>query len=197
MGWDHAVVPRVPPHLDAVQRAVIDGERVTLGYVARDRAVSARVVHPLGLAAKGSAWYLVAGTDAGLRTFRVDRVTSVAPTGQPVERPEGFDLAEAWRLIIDEVGERRAPARAQALAEPEMVSLCRSVLGSRVRIGPVGTGGRVEIEVRGHSARALAGEIAGFGSGLEVLGPPEVRDHLAAIGAELVALYAASRSIER
>ena len=33
------------------------------------------VVHPLGLATKGKVWYLVADTEAGLRTFRVDRVT--------------------------------------------------------------------------------------------------------------------------
>ena len=52
-----------------------------LGYVARDRASTTRVVHPLGLAAKGSVWYLVAGTDAGLRTFRVDRVASCTGTG--------------------------------------------------------------------------------------------------------------------
>lgn len=27
-----------PPHLDAVQRAVIEGKQLTLGYVARDRS---------------------------------------------------------------------------------------------------------------------------------------------------------------
>ena len=100
-----------PPHLDAVQRAVVGGEQVTLGYVARDRTASRRDVHPLGLAAKGTVWYLVADTDAGLRTFRVDRITAVDPTGRPVIRPDGFDLAEAWRLITDEVEQRRAPAQ--------------------------------------------------------------------------------------
>jgi predicted DNA-binding transcriptional regulator YafY len=72
-----------PPHLDALQRAVIEGEQVEIGYLARDRASSTRVVHPLGLAAKGTVWYLIAGTDAGLRTFRVDRVTSSRGTGAP------------------------------------------------------------------------------------------------------------------
>jgi len=103
-GWDRPTAPRrTPPLLDATQRAVIEGQQVTLGYRARDGAVTSRVVHPLGLAAKGTAWYLVAATDAGLRTFRVDRMSSVEPTGEAVVRPEGFDLAEAWRLIADEV----------------------------------------------------------------------------------------------
>ena len=123
-GWDERVRTRAAPRfLDAVQRAVVDGEQVTLGYVARNRERTTRVVHPLGLAAKGSIWYLVADTDAGLRTFRVDRVTSVKPTGRPVVRPEGFELAQAWQLIADEIEQRRTPLRARAWAQPDAVPL--------------------------------------------------------------------------
>jgi len=191
-GWDHHARPRrVPPHLDAVQRAVIEGAQVTLGYVARDRAASTRVVHPLGLAAKGTVWYLVADTEAGLRTFRVDRITSVEPTGEPVVRPEGFELAEAWRLIAEEIEQRRAPVRARALAAPYAVPWCRATLGNRLRIGPAQPDGRVELELRGHSPRALAAEIAGFGALLEILDPPDVREELAKVGAALAALYGA------
>ncbi|MDQ1397609.1 MAG: hypothetical protein QOG64_2868, partial [Acidimicrobiaceae bacterium] len=197
-GWDQSVRPRQnPPHLDAVQRAVVEGEQIDLGYVSRDRSPSMRVVHPLGLATKGLAWYLVAGTDAGLRTFRVDRVTSVVATGQPVVRPDGFDLAAAWQLITDEVDQRRSPVRARATAAPEIVPVLRSVLGNRVRIGPAGPDGRAEVEVRGHSTRALAGEIAGFGAALEILEPVEVREHLAGIGAELAAVYRRERATPR
>jgi predicted DNA-binding transcriptional regulator YafY len=188
--WDDRARPRpAPPFLDAVQRAVVEGEQVTLGYVARSRESSTRVVHPLGLAAKGSTWYLVADTDAGLRTFRVDRVTSVRPTGQAVVRPEGFELAQAWQLITDEIEQRRTPLRARALARPDVVPLCRWILGNRVRIGPTGTDGRVEIELRGHRVESLASEIAGLGGGLEVVDPPELRDRLARVGAELTATY--------
>ena len=190
--WDHpmAVEPRrSPPHLDAVQRAVVEGEQLTIGYVARDRAASRRDVHPLGLAAKGWAWYLLADTEAGLRTFRVDRLTSVEPTGRPVVRPPGFDLAEAWRRITREVDERRAPVRAHARARPEMVGLCRRIFGTRVRIGPPAPDGRVEVELRGHNVRSLAGEIAGLGAAVEVLDPPEVRQQLADLAAELAATY--------
>jgi predicted DNA-binding transcriptional regulator YafY len=189
-GWDRADVPRrTPPLLDAVQQAVVEGRQVTLGYTARDRTPTSRLVHPLGLAAKGPAWYLVADTDAGLRTFRVDRMTSVEPTGDPVVRPVGFDLAEAWRLITDEVDRRRSPALASALVQPHAVWWCRSLFGRRVGIGPTGADGRVEVELRGYNPRSLAAEIAGLGMAVEVVGPPEVRDHLATIAAELAALY--------
>jgi len=194
VGWDHSGPPRrTPAHLDAVQGAVIDGQQVVLGYTARDRAVSTRTVHPLGVAAKGTAWYLVAATDAGLRTFRIDRITSVERTGAPVVRPDGFNLAEAWRLIADEVDRRRTPLVANALVAADSVWLCRYLLGNRIRIGPAGPDGRVEVQLRGHSARSLAGEIAGIGAAVEVLDPPEVRACLAAIGSDLAALYGGAR----
>ena len=189
-GWDQQPATRPPPPLlDEVQRAVVEGEQLVLGYVARDREPSTRVVHPLGVAAKGASWYLVADTEAGLRTFRVDRMTSVDPTGEAVVRPPDFDLAQAWQLITDEVDQRRTPVRAEAAVAPDAVHLCRWVLGNRVRIGPPRGDGRVDVEVRGHSVRALAGELAGLGSALEVLSPPELRAELANIGTELRALY--------
>jgi predicted DNA-binding transcriptional regulator YafY len=63
-----------------------------------------------------------------------------------------------------------------------------------VRVGPSGADGRVELELRGHHVHALAGEIAGLGAMVEVLDPPEVRERLAAIGAELTETYSAVRS---
>ncbi len=189
-GWDQADAPRPPPPLlDAVQQAVVRSQQVALGYVSRSRDASQRVVHPLGLAAKGSAWYLVADTSAGLRTFRVDRMTSVEPTGDPVVRPDGFDLAAAWRLITDEVDQRRLPLQARATTTADMVWLCRRVFGPRVRIGPPGPDGRVEVEIRARGVRSLAGQVAGLGAALEIVDPPEVRALLAAIGAELTGTY--------
>jgi predicted DNA-binding transcriptional regulator YafY len=186
-GW--TAPPRATPHLDEVQRVVVVGEQVVLGYVSRERTATTRTVHPLGLAAKGTVWYLVAATDAGLRTFRVDRITSLTPTGAPVVRPEGFQLAEAWKLITDEVEQRRAPVQARALARPDALDVCRWLLGNRLRIGPAAADGRVEVELRGHSARALATEIAGMGAGLEVVEPPDLVDELARIAQELSRQY--------
>ena len=179
-----------PVHLDALQSAVIDGVQVELGYVARDGAATTRVVHPLGLATKVTTWYLVADTEAGLRTFRVDRVTSVAPTGVPVVRPEGFDLQAAWQLVTERVGQSWASHRARGTADAAMVGILRLVFGPRLRIGPAVDGGRVEIEVASGNLQALAGEIAGFGAAVDLHEPPEVREALRAIGAELTAQYA-------
>jgi predicted DNA-binding transcriptional regulator YafY len=188
--WGRTTPTRPPPqHLDALQLAVIEGEQVELGYVARDRASTTRVVHPLGLAAKGSVWYLVADTDAGLRTFRVDRVTSAERTGEKAVRPEAFDLAEAWRLISAEVDQLRAPVRVVAAADVSVVPLVRWVFDTQVRVGPARPDGRIDVEVAGPHVEALAGQLAGFGARVEVLEPVELRAELARIADELVATY--------
>jgi len=134
-------------------------------------------------------WYLVAGTDAGLRTFRVSRVRSVAITGEPVERPDGFDLEETWKSIMASIDERRAGFRAVAVVDPDKVSWVRSAFGTRLLVGDVTADGRVEIELRSWSAESITSELAGFGEHIEVLRPAEVRDHLAYLGAELTRRY--------
>ena len=104
---------------------------------------------PLGLVTKGTVWYLVAGTEAGVRTFRVDRVDAVEPTGRPVVRPEGFDLAQAWASSVAEVEERRAGARVRGLADPALLPALRGRLGERLRMGDRNPDGQVEVDITG------------------------------------------------
>jgi predicted DNA-binding transcriptional regulator YafY len=188
--WGHASPDRSdPPHLEALQHAVVEGEQVLLGYVARDGATSTRVVHPLGLAAKGHVWYLVAETDAGLRTFRIDRVTAVEATGDAVVRPEGFDLNEAWRMVSEEVDQRSVSVRARGWARPICVPWLRSAFGNRLRVGPAGADGRVEVDIGGNDVGRVARDLAQFGNFIEIVGPPEVRRYLADLARDLIELY--------
>jgi predicted DNA-binding transcriptional regulator YafY len=130
--WDRTDAP-TPVFLDDLQRAVVEGVQVRLSYVDRERRETERVVHPLGLVAKASVWYLVAGTEAGQRTFRVSRVRGVTPTGEPVERPDGFDLAATWEEIKEslEVAGRRSSHRSSSRSTPSDGSAARSVAGRR------------------------------------------------------------------
>lgn len=183
------VTPRPPRFLDALQEAVIRGVQVWLGYVDSKGAQTERTVHPLGIVAKGPAWYLVSHTEVGRRTFRIDRVSSVQLTDEPVQRPEGFDLAESWREIADEVDRKRTPLEIQAVCAPDGLGLLRRMLGGRVDVGGSTPDGRIEVVIRGYNEYALAGELAGLIEWLDVTGPPGVREHLAAIGTALVQRY--------
>lgn len=185
--WDRTEARR-PEHLDALQRAVVDGVQIRLGYRGGDGRDSARVVHPLGLVIKGTVWYLVAGTDDGLRTFRVGRVRSVEMLdGCVVERPEGFDLAEHWKSVVAELDERRAPVNVRVRASRGVVGWMRGAFGTRMRVGDDLDDGRVEVVLRMHTEWAAAAELAGFGANVEVLEPAAVRERLAQLGAELLA----------
>ncbi|MBB4969346.1 helix-turn-helix transcriptional regulator [Saccharothrix violaceirubra] len=183
------VGPRPPRFLDDLQDAVIRGVQVRLRYVDRAGAETERTVHPLGIVAKGPSWYLVAGTEAGRRTFRVDRVSAADPTGEPVHRPEDFDLAESWREIADEVDRRRMPLEIQAVCTPGGMGILRLALGGRLDVGGTTADGRIEVVIRGQDEYVVAGELSGLVEWVEVTGPPSVRDRLASIGTALVERY--------
>jgi len=185
--WDHAPARR-PEHLDALEEAVVAGTQVRMRYAGRDRPERDRIVHPLGLVAKGTAWYLVANTDDGLRTFRLNRVRSVMPTDQPVERPDGFDLAEHWNSVVETLDGRRTPITAKIRIDRGAINWLRTTFGKRMRI--VSDGDRVEVELRGHAIESLAAELAAFGGRLDVIAPDEIRVALARLGAELVRAHA-------
>jgi predicted DNA-binding transcriptional regulator YafY len=186
--WGATTAAR-PRHLDVLQQAVVDGVQVRLGYADRERNETERTVHPLGLVAKSSVWYLVADTDAGLRTFRVGRVRTVTVTDEPVVRPDGFDLAETWRTVVDAMDERRTAFRAVVRADPQAIGWLRGRFGDKAVVEEALDDGRVEVEIGGRSAEAVAYDLVTFGPYVEVVGPPEVREHLARLGAELVERY--------
>ena len=181
--------PPEPEHLGTLRKAVLDGRQVVLGYSGRTSPPSTRTVSPLGLVTKSGVWYLIAGTDAGVRTFRVGRVTAVTPSDAPVDRPEGFDLAAAWEESSAAVEARRGQARVRGLAEPGLVPLLRIRLGTRLSVFGTDPDGRVEVEAAGPSVAMLVSELAGYGARLRVVDPPSARDMLAGLAAELRALY--------
>jgi predicted DNA-binding transcriptional regulator YafY len=183
--WGQRAAP-TPALLADVQQTVVDGVQVVLHYRNPRGQTSERTLHPYGLVAKGGLWYLIAGTDKGRRTFRVDRIQSIEPTTRPAERPADFDLVEAWREIETEVTEQRAPYRARAVMRREMVWYLMGNMGSRLDIVGDVDDERVELELRSVDARVLAIEVAGFASAIEV-DDPDVRAALAEIGRELVA----------
>jgi predicted DNA-binding transcriptional regulator YafY len=162
-GWFRAE-DRVP-QLPALAAAVWRGCRVRIRY-REGRRVVRRTLDPLGLVLKGGAWYLVAHRAAGMRVYRISRVVSVRHLEEELRRPRGFDLARYWEQWSREF-EEGFP--------------------------------RVEVTVRDRQGgeRVLAFEDLGLayrellrqGRDVEVVGPPELRDRIAATARELVMLY--------
>lgn len=194
-GWGSSQPAHSAPRfLDELQDAVIRGVQVRLGYIDSAGTESERTVHPLGIVAKGPAWYLVCDTEAGRRTFRVDRVTFANPSDDPVLKPADFDLAASWREIADEVDRKRTPVEVQALCAPSGIDIVRRAFGGRLEVGGSVPDGRIEVVIRGHNEYMAAGELAALVEWVEVTGPQGVRDQLVALGAAIVERYGRVRA---
>lgn len=177
-----------PPCLAALLRAVVDGEQVELSYRG-PAGSSSRAASPLGLVSKDGRWYLLGGTAAGERTFRLDRVTATRPLGVPVQRPEGFDLRRAWERRRGEFERDRHVERTGVLVDPGLLPRLRTLLGHRLVEGaPVADDGRVAVQVLGPVPEVVALELAGFGARAEVTDPAG-RAQLRRLAAELASLY--------
>jgi predicted DNA-binding transcriptional regulator YafY len=189
-GWGHtrATSPGADPE-GALERAVVQRRRVRLVYAGGSSPAAPRLVDPWGLVDKDGVWYLIAGTDGGQRTFRVDRISELEVLDDPASRPADFDLAAAWSGVVDEVERRRSGLAATVLVDPAVAHVVHDQFGRHCRdLGPTADG-RTRLEVQAPTPLMVAQPLAGWGAGLEVEGPPEVCAELARLGRELVARY--------
>jgi predicted DNA-binding transcriptional regulator YafY len=87
-------------HLPALRRAIRLRERVALTYASSAGVRSARQVRPLVLEFWGRVWTLAAWceTRQDFRSFRVDRIDSLRPTGDTFPDAPGTTLAD-WRRL--------------------------------------------------------------------------------------------------
>ncbi|WP_374772220.1 WYL domain-containing protein [Streptomyces sp. NBC_01310] len=209
--------PSAPGLLPELARAVWSDRTVELSYARPGRdgsppsAVS-RVVDPYGLVLKAGTWYLVArlrggdgdgdsageGRDDDWRTYRVDRVTALAPAPdvqEPFVRDAAFDLAAHW--------EARSHDFARALLRTT-VTVRLTAWGLR-RLPAVVDGSAVEDALASASAPDAAGlvtldlpaeseevafdQLAGLGADAEVLAPASLRARFRERAHALAALY--------
>ncbi|MEU0504184.1 YafY family protein [Nocardia sp. NPDC005998] len=177
-----------PKLVDLLQRAVVERRKVRMEYE-RAGERSQRSVDPWGLVDKDAVWYLVAGTDRGRRTFRVDRIVDAAITDEIAHRPADFDLSTVWEEVVGEVEQRRAATSATALIAPRLLPILRKQQGRHCEVdGPVADG-RMQVRVTAPTPRMIAQQLAGWGAEIEVLAPRSVQAELAVLGAELVDRY--------
>ncbi len=140
---------------------------------------------------KDDVWYLLAGTERGQRTFRVDRVVSAEMTKEVAERPAEFELAQAWERVVDEVELRRSGLSATVLIDSRLVPVLQKQFGRQSEVGATLPDGRVRVRLEAPTALMIAQPLAGWGAAVEVEDSADVRAELARLGAELVGRYGA------
>ena len=143
----------------------------------------------MGLVDKDGVWYLIAGTENGRRTFRVDRIAEAEVTDEPAERPPDFDLPEAWQEVVDEVEQRRGGQSATVLIEARFVHVLRTQWGRHCEELGEDDDGRARVRVSAPTPLMIAQQLAGWGALIELIDSPQVCSELARIGAELAERY--------
>jgi predicted DNA-binding transcriptional regulator YafY len=180
---------RRPELAGLLQAAVIRREKVRLTYANAAREQTERLIDPWGLIDKDDIWYLIAGTERGQRTFRVDRIVAAEPAGQPAERPDDFTLAAAWQQVVGEVEQRRSRTWATLLIDARFVPVLRDQFGRHCHTDGETGDGRARVRVAAPTPLDIARHLAGWGAMIEVIDPPSVQAELARIGTELTRRY--------
>ena len=107
--------------LPVVQEALARDAKLTFSYTKTDGSARTRTVDPLGLVSKQTAWYLVARTPEGMRTFRVSRMREAVALAMGFERPKKFDLARWWQQSTERLQAAKERFIAILALSPEAV----------------------------------------------------------------------------
>jgi predicted DNA-binding transcriptional regulator YafY len=184
-------VPDRPNQIDAdslvaLARACRLPERLRFGYVDSEGRSSERHVEPYQLVHAARRWYLVAfdRDRDDWRTFRVDRIGHVQPTGL---RFTPRDAPDAARLVSEglAVSVYKWQARVLLKVKPEVA---RSFISPATGVMEPTRGGTL-LRIGADDLDWIARLLAGFPCAFKVLDPPELRDAVAAL-AERLASYA-------
>ena len=150
-----------------------------------------RLLDPLGLVAKGSAWYLVAAIDDSIRSYRVSRVQSAGVLNEACKRPAGFDLAAYWKQSAIEFKDKFPRYEVTLRVHPDFVTHLYLV-GRFSRVEKIeeadADGWRKAVIVFQVEEMAVQGLLS-LGANIEIVEPLEVRDAIIQQAENIIASY--------
>lgn len=161
------------PQLGPLFTAVAERRTARFAYRAEEREVD-----PYRLDFARGRWYLLAYDHArdAERWFRLDRMTGVPALGPPgAFRPPATSVPgsvpDPWSLGVDD------PVRARVAVDAAVAPVVRSILGDEAVVEEHDDGGIVvELEVTHRDG--FRSFVLGFLEHVEVLSPPELRQHV-------------------
>ena len=183
--------------LPTIQQAIWQERRLRFNYQrGADCDPVERITDPLGLVAKGSAWYLVAGVEGQIRSYRVSRVIEAHLLDEPCTRPKGFDLASFWEQSAASFKENFPRFNATLRAHPDIVP--RMYFAGRFarveRVDPPDEDGWVRVSMRFQFEHEACEYSLGFGSSIEVLEPEALRAKVVEAARGVIEFYASTTS---
>jgi predicted DNA-binding transcriptional regulator YafY len=170
-----------------LSEAALAGRSIWMRYRSADGAPTERLLDPYGVAYLDGRWYVVGYCHLreGPRTFRLNRIQAIAPRDERFTRPERFDALEFAVQSFAAIPE-------QWLIE----ALLDTSLAAARRVTPP-TFATLESTPEGILLRAYDGDLdhaarflVSVGAPFRALGPPELREALARLAAEIASAAA-------
>ncbi|MFB8000957.1 helix-turn-helix transcriptional regulator [Nocardia sp. NPDC056000] len=170
--FEAPTTPAEAPSVATVRSALANGHAVRMVYYSASRdVVSERTVDPIRIVLVDNNSYLQAWCREaeGVRLFRLDRIEEAAELDEPARPPAeaAADETSALDLFVDDP----AVPLARLLIHADYSWVLDQYPMHRVAVHP---DGNVEATMRFATLDWMARLLLGFGSGVTVLGPPEL-----------------------
>ena len=187
--WTTSAVPMVDAGALAVlAQACRDSEEVRFEYQARDGEETRRLVQPHQLVSAGRRWYLVAWDvrRSDWRTFRLDRLRDPQLAGARFT-PKALPAADAAAYVAQSLGSLPKPFEVTLVASGSLDVVNDALRWADARVEEIDGGARCRATIRSDSLDWLVATLAfvAVWVPIEVEGPPEVADRVAALAERL------------
>jgi predicted DNA-binding transcriptional regulator YafY len=181
--------------LPMLQEAVLQERKIVFTYQRSDAVIIEREADPIGLVAKGSAWYLVAAVDGELRNYRASRIMAARMTDEPCQRPPDFDLVAYWEQSSSSFVANLPRYPVVARATPDALQRMQYALRfARIeRTDPPDGDGWSLIIINFENEIEACAVMLSFGAEVEVIEPIGVREQVIALARGVVEMYQKQR----
>jgi predicted DNA-binding transcriptional regulator YafY len=94
--FDHQMPAELKSRFDEINQAILEQSVLAIEYRAAEDETSQRQIEPLGLYYWGRTWTLASWCQLrqDFRTFRIDRITAMTPTGEKTKAAKGKTLRD-------------------------------------------------------------------------------------------------------
>ena len=194
-GWFQE--PDVAPHLQQIAEAVWADRRLQIRYrrAGDDGVEVERLLDPLGVVLKAGIWYIVGRTEGSFRTYRVSRILELASTDETFERPDDFDLADYWAKSVTDYAASLSSFPATLELRGDALERLPGAIGEVQARAAIANGSgpdregwltvAVDLEDLWHAQT----QILQLGPDARVVGPPGLRERIAATSRAMAGLY--------